>query len=353
MLEDWDKQFTHCVGSTRKKCFLPCSIWVKEKKIFPCIKCFISKADQIGTQHTSLFVVNAIDSFISWVGDLFNVFRNFNLWLEFAFCVLNSSQFIYTAKGWAVLRGNKIRSDTPGRNCSALHLEIVDQKFIQVVGSGNDSILESGVIQHLTRLFRKISEITGVKADTVALRFDACFAHLGKNTDRIRNTGFQCVISIDKQCTCIRIQSCIFFKCSIFIFESHDPTVCMRSHNRYIKHFAGEYIGSSDASTDHSSSCSVQSRIRSLGAAKSELHDTVSLCRINNTGSFRSDQALMIQNCKNCSLNKLSLHDRSYDFQKRFSWEDDASLRDRINVSAKMKSAQIMKKILTEQSEPS
>ena len=103
----------------------------------------------------------------------------------------------------------------------------------------------------------------------------------------------------------------------------------------------------------YGSSCSVQSRIRSLGAAKSEFHDTVSLCRINNTGSFRSDQALMIQNRKNCCLNKLSLHDRSYDFQKRFSWEDDASLRDRINVSAKMKSAQIMKKILTEQSEPS
>lgn len=102
MLEDWDKQFTHCVGSTRKKCFLPCSIWVKEKKIFLCIKCLISKADQIGTQHTSLFVVNAIDSFISWIGDLFNVFRNFNLRLEFSICILNSSQFINTAKGRAV-----------------------------------------------------------------------------------------------------------------------------------------------------------------------------------------------------------------------------------------------------------
>ena len=188
MLEDRNKQFTHCVASARKKCFLPCSIRVEEEKIFFRVKCFISKADQISAQHTSLFIVNTINGFISRIGDLFNVFRNLDLWLKFAFCVLDSSQFIHTAKGRAVLGCNKIRSDTPGRNSSTLHLKIVDQKFIQVIGSGNDSILESGIIQHLTRLFGKVSEVTGVKADTVALRFDACFAHLSKDTDRIWNT---------------------------------------------------------------------------------------------------------------------------------------------------------------------
>ena len=127
----------------------------------------------------------------------------------------------------------------------------------------------------------------------------------------------------------------------------------MCSHNRYIKHFAGEYIGSSDASTDHSSSCSVQSRIRSLGTAKSELHDTVSLCCINNTGSFRGNQTLVIQNREDCCFNKLGLHDRSHDFQKWFSWKDDASFRNRINISAEMESAQVMKKVFTEQSKTS
>ena len=103
MLEDWDKQFTHCVGSTRKKCFLPCCIRVKEKQIFfLCVKCFISEADEISAQHTGFFIVNTINGFISRISDLLNILRNLDLRLEFSICVLNSGQFINTAKGRAV-----------------------------------------------------------------------------------------------------------------------------------------------------------------------------------------------------------------------------------------------------------
>ena len=56
----------------------------------------------------------------------------------------------------------------------------------------------------------------------------------------------------------------------------------------------------------------------------------------------------MIQNCKDCCLNKLSLHDRSNDLYKRFSWEDNASFRDRVNITGKMEVTQIVQEIFPE-----
>ena len=69
--------------------------------------------------------------------------------------------------------------------------------------------------------------------------------------------SFQDIVGINKQGTGIRVHFCIGFECGIFIRETHDPAVCMGSHNRNIKELARKDIRGSYTSADHSGPCSV------------------------------------------------------------------------------------------------
>ena len=119
------------------------------------------------------------------------------------------------------------------------------------------------------------------------------------------------------------------------------------------QYFSGEHIGGSYASTDHCGPCTVQSRIRTLRAAQTELHDTVPLCSMRYAGSLCGDQALVIDDRQDRSLHKLCLHDRSDDFDQRFPGEDYAAFRDSVDITAEVESAQVVKKIFAEDAEPS
>ena len=56
-------------------------------------------------------------------------------------------------------------------------------------------------------------------------------------------------------------------------------------------------------------------------------------------GSFRGDQTLMIDDRQYSGLYKLCLHNRSDNFDQRFSRKDHTSLRDGIDVSAEVEAA--------------
>ena len=131
----------------------------------------------------------------------------------------------------------------------------------------------------------------------------------------------------------------------IFVIKTHDPAVCMSSKDRNIKTFTSKYIRSTITTTDHGSTGTISTSIRSLSTSKSEFHNTTSTSSINYTRSLRSDQTLMIDDIKERSFYKLCLHDRCFNFQKRFSWEYNSSFRDRINISCKMISSKIFQKI--------
>ena len=110
----------------------------------------------------------------------------------------------------------------------------------------------------------------------------------------------------------------------------------MRAHNRHIKHLTGENVGSSDTARDHRRTCTVDSRIRPLGTAKPEFHDTAVSGSKYNTGGFRCNQGLMVNDVQDRSFHKLSFHDRSDYLEKRLLREDYAAFRNRINASGKM-----------------
>ena len=166
---------------------------------------------------------------------------------------------------------------------------------------------------------------------------DACIAHFPEYADRIRDPGFQCVVCVNEQSARIRIKSCIFFEGSVLVFKAHDPAVRMGSQNRHVEHFTGQYIGCTYTASYDGSPRSIQPGIRTLGTAQSEFHDTVTLCSMYYAGSLRGDQTLMIDDRQYSGLYKLRLHDRSDNFDQRFSRKDHTSLGNGIDVPAEMK----------------
>ena len=111
------------------------------------------------------------------------------------------------------------------------------------------------------------------------------------------------------------------------------------TEDRHVEHFSGQYIGCADTAADDGSPRTIQTCIRSLGAAQSELHDSVALCCMYYAGSFCGDQALMVDDRQYSGLYKLCLHDRSDNFDQRLSREDHTSFRNGINVSAEVEAA--------------
>ena len=122
----------------------------------------------------------------------------------------------------------------------------------------------------------------------------------------------------------------------------------MGPQHRDVEHLAGKDIGGPHTAADHGRPGSVESCIRSLRPAESELHDSVALSRVDDTGCFRRDQTLMVDDVQDRGLDKLRLHDRSDDLHKGFLREDHAALRDGVDVSAEMKAAQILEEVFAE-----
>ena len=178
-------------------------------------------------------------------------------------------------------------------------------------------------------------------------------AHLFENADGIGNAGFQSVVCIYQKCAGVRVEPCVFFECSVFVLEAHDPAVGVGSQNRNVKHLSGQYIRCADASADHGSPGSVQSGVRSLSPAKAKFHDSVALGSVDHAGRLGGDQALMVDDVQDGCLHQLGLHDGGDDFDQGLLRKDHASLGDGVDISAEMEAAQILKKIFAENTQAS
>ena len=113
----------------------------------------------------------------------------------------------------------------------------------------------------------------------------------------------------------------------------------MSTFDGNIEHLTGQYIGSTAASADDGSTCTVNAGVRSLCTAKSKLHDAIALGCIAYAGCFCSDQRLMVYDVQDRGFHKLGFHDRSNNFDKWLTWEHDASLRNGIDASGEPESA--------------
>ena len=153
MNKDRFQQFFHCVGAAFQTCFLPCSIGIKQEKILRGIVFFICKTDQIRTHLPGFFVINPVDGFIARICDLLGILGNFDLWNKLSVFVLDRGQLIYSSEGRTVFGSDQIRPYSPGSNGCALNLQIIDQKFIQIIGSSDDGVGKSCLIQHFSCFF--------------------------------------------------------------------------------------------------------------------------------------------------------------------------------------------------------
>ena len=119
---------------------------------------------------------------------------------------------------------------------------------------------------------------------------------------------------------------------------------------RYVKKLTGQHIRSTDTAPNHSRPRPVNSRIRPLGPAQTKFHNSVASGRIDYPGRLGGNQTLMVDNGQDGRLYQLRLHDRSNHFDQRLPWKYDRPLRDRVNIPAEMKIAQIFQKVLVKYS---
>ena len=119
----------------------------------------------------------------------------------------------------------------------------------------------------------------------------------------------------------------------------------MCPHHRYGKLLSGINIRGRDTAGNNRCAGTVNARIRPLRTTKTELHNPVTLCRMNHPCRLCSNQGLMIDNVQNRRFNKLCFYNRRNHFYERFLRKDHRSLRYRIDVSRKMETAEIIDKI--------
>ncbi len=116
----------------------------------------------------------------------------------------------------------------------------------------------------------------------------------------------------------------------------------MGPFDRNVEHLSGQHIGSAYAARDHGRSGPVGARVRPLGPAQAEFHDTVPSGGIADPGRLGGDQALVVDDIEQGGLHQLGLHDRSYHLHQWLPGEHHRPLRDRVDVAGKAEVAQIL-----------
>ena len=217
--------------------------------------------------------------------------------------------------------------------------QALDKIFIKVAGCGDGSIIKTGSSQHLVGFFGKVCKVTAVDTDSVVFQLDTLFTHFFEYTDCIGNTGFQDIVGVNQKSAGIRVKFRISLKCGVLVREAHDPGMCMSSKNRNVKHLAGQHVGSTCTSADHCSSGSEDSGIRTLGTAKTEFHDRITLGCVAYAGCLGSDEALMVHDVQDCGFHKLRFHDRCDNFDHWFSREDYGSFRNCVDITGEFEVA--------------
>ena len=122
----------------------------------------------------------------------------------------------------------------------------------------------------------------------------------------------------------------------------------MGSFDGDIKKLTAEYIGGSDTTADYCCTCTVNTRIRTLGTAKAKLHNTVTFGSITYSCCFGGNQTLVVDDVEDSSFYKLGFHNRCNDFYKRLSGEHNRSFGNGINITGKLEVCQIIEKICFE-----
>ena len=83
---------------------------------------------------------------VARIGNLFRVLGELDLWYKHTVFILDGGQLIDAPKGRAVLRRNQVGSYTPDIDGGTLLFQVVNQVFIQIVGSRNFCVWESRIV---------------------------------------------------------------------------------------------------------------------------------------------------------------------------------------------------------------
>ena len=331
-----------------KRCFLPGLHRVKEKQRLLFAEVLIGKADEIRLDLMTVLFVNAVNLLVAGIGDLLGILGQLDLGLEGAVLVLYGCKLVDAAEARIVLGGNQVRADSEGIDAGTLLIKRIDEMLIQIVGAADLCLRIAGSVQHLAGFLGQIRKIAGIQADADVIQRKALFLHIIKGSDGVRNAASKGVIGVYEKRAGGRIKLCIGLEGFELTVKAHDPAVGMCAENRNVKKLTAQDIGGSCAAGNYGSSCTIRSGIRSLCAAKTELHDGSALCGVADPGGFGCNQTLMIDDAQNGGFHKLRLHDGSDNLYNRLSRENQRTLRNAVDITVKMKICKIIQKIRIE-----
>ena len=323
---------------------LPGVVRVEDRVRLLVVDLLLVQRDHVGDGLVGLAVEEAPNLFEARRRDLGDVLADFDLRNQRAVLFLNRGKFVHAAENRLARGGDQPFADAEGIHLGALHEHVADDVFIEGIRSADLAVLKARVIQHLPRLAGKVGDVAAVDADArraVALRYK----HFVENADRVRNTGLEHVVRVDKERAVLRIFGRIGLERLILAVEELHPAVRHSAERRDAEAPVADRAGRADAAADVRGARAVHRAVKALCAAGAEFHHGAAVCRAHDAVRFRRDQALVVDAQKDHRFDELRLNHRPAHRDDRFAREDRRAFRHRPDVADKLEIAQVFEEL--------
>ncbi len=218
--------------------------------------------------------------------------------------------------------------------------------FIQLVGSDDFHIRQSGLVEHFPCFFAQISQVARIEA--YGQQFFSFFLKLPGHRDSVGHPRTKRVVSIHQQDTMIFIQICIFPESGQFIRKALYPRMGhgaagFQSEEQRRRHIGGVIEPSDDGRARGLQCCDA------VGTTHPEIgYQRLRPGHTPDTGCLGGHQRLEIQDIQQQRLDHLCLHDVPFHTHHRLIGKDHLSLPHRVNISPKTEIRKILQKLLPE-----
>ncbi len=204
----------------------------------------------------------------------------------------------------------------------------MDRKLIETVRRHDDAVLEPRRVQHLPRLLRQVREVAGVEPNALQALAHR-YQHLLRHTDRIRHTGRQHIVGVDKQHRIIRVDLREALKRRVLVIVVHHPAVRHRPAHRDAEHLPGQHRRRTCGTANVGGPGTIHRGVNIVRPTRAEVRHQPALCRADDAVRLRRDEGLVIHLRENRCLHQLRVDERRLHREDRLVRIHDTALRQR------------------------
>ena len=142
---------------------------------------------------------------------------------------------------------NKFRAHAVAVYARSLQFERLNSIFVKVAACKNHGVLKARLVQHLARLFAKISQVARIK--TYSLGLQALCSHFFENGDCVFHAS-QRVVGVHKQKAAVGINFRVSPERFKLAVKSHNPAVRVRTRRKGVAHLRRQHVACGAATAD-------------------------------------------------------------------------------------------------------